>query len=71
MKPSPSHARQGVACFFSGGVDSFYSVIAHAKRITHLIFVRGFDIPIANRALAELSGGTPALGRPPIEWPRT
>lgn len=34
----------GVGCFFSGGVDSFYSVLQHRDRITHLIFVLGFDI---------------------------
>jgi hypothetical protein len=41
-----------VAAFFSGGVDSFYTVLKNARapnlpaseRISHLIFVRGFDI---------------------------
>lgn len=32
-------------CFFSGGVDSFYSFTEHAKQIDHLILCRGLDIP--------------------------
>ena len=34
-----------VATFFSGGVDSFYSLLKHRDEITDLIFVHGFDIP--------------------------
>ena len=36
----------GVGCFFSGGVDSFYSLMRHKDEITHLIFIHGFDIPL-------------------------
>lgn len=43
----------GVGVFFSGGVDSFFSLLRHFNEITHLIFVRGFDIRLDNRALAE------------------
>lgn len=43
----------GVGCFFSGGVDSFYSVLRHRDRITHLVFAHGFDIPIDNEDLGE------------------
>lgn len=43
---------KGVATFFSAGVDSFYTYLKHAKadenKITHLILVHGFDIPLAN-----------------------
>ena len=45
---------RGVACFFSGGVDSFYSVLSHREEITHLIFVHGFDIPLRERRLRAL-----------------
>jgi lipid II:glycine glycyltransferase (peptidoglycan interpeptide bridge formation enzyme) len=41
----------GVACFFSGGVDSFYTLLKHRDKVTHLIFVHGFDITLANRSL--------------------
>jgi tetratricopeptide (TPR) repeat protein len=36
----------GVGCFYSGGVDSFYSVLKHASEISQLIFVHGFDLPL-------------------------
>jgi len=42
---------RGVGCFFSGGVDSFYSVLKHIDTISHLIFVHGFDLPLTNPAL--------------------
>ncbi len=43
-------------CAFSGGVDSFYSLWSHLpandpnphSRISHLLFVHGFDVPLAN-----------------------
>jgi hypothetical protein len=38
----------GVACFFSGGVDSFYTLLKNFDEITHLIFVHGADIPMSN-----------------------
>ncbi|WP_156155935.1 hypothetical protein [Demequina phytophila] len=64
---SPAVPSAGVGCFFSGGVDSFYSVLAHADVITHLIFVHGFDIPLADvdladRALHEVRAAAAALG---------
>jgi hypothetical protein len=34
----------GVGLYFSGGVDSIYSLIRHREEITHLIFVHGCDI---------------------------
>lgn len=39
---------RGVACFFSGGVDSFYSVVQHDAEITHLVLVHGLDISLDN-----------------------
>src|SRR5215213_4626174 len=41
----------GIACFFSGGVDSFYTLLKNSDKVTHLIFVHGFDITLANRSL--------------------
>ncbi len=35
--------RGGTACFFSGGVDSFHSVLAHRHEIDALLYVRGYD----------------------------
>lgn len=47
--------------FFSGGVDSFHTVLKNlarypvgdVRRITHLVLVHGFDIPVENRRLFE------------------
>lgn len=35
-----------VAAFFSGGVDSFFSLKQHSQEVTHLIFVHGFDLSL-------------------------
>lgn len=40
------YRRNGKAVFFSGGVDSFYSLLREGEEFSHLIFVHGFDIPI-------------------------
>ncbi len=49
--PSTTSVANGVGCFFSGGVDSYYSVLDRLDEITHLIFVQGFDIGIDDHAL--------------------
>jgi hypothetical protein len=36
----------GVVSLFSGGVDSFYTALGGRGRLTHLLFVHGFDIPL-------------------------
>jgi hypothetical protein len=38
-------------CFFTGGVDSFYSSLILQNRPSKLIFVNGFDIPLSNDEL--------------------
>lgn len=63
---------RGVGSFFSGGADSFYTALTQAHRITHLIFVHGFDIPLKDTVLAETSldnvrAAAAALGKPLIE----
>lgn len=69
----PSYSQgKGVACFFSGGVDSFYTVRKHQAELTHLIFVHGFDIPLENHGLREhvvrhLREAATALGMTLIE----
>ncbi len=40
-----------VGSFFSGGVDSFYTLGQHIHEIETLIFVHGFDIPLNNLPL--------------------
>lgn len=45
--------RDGVASFFSGGVDGTYTFTRHAEEISHLVFVRGIDMQVENQALFE------------------
>ena len=61
-------APASVACFFSGGVDSWYSALRNQDRITHLILVRGFDIGLDNDTLwdtarTELDAAARRLGK--------
>jgi hypothetical protein len=50
---------RNVGCFFTGGVDSFYTLLKNLefergeKRITHLLYVRGFDVPLTDAALGQ------------------
>jgi hypothetical protein len=46
----PAPSPRGAACFFSGGIDSFYTVFKHRQTLSHLIFLHGFDIPIEGSA---------------------
>ncbi|MCK4587976.1 MAG: hypothetical protein KAU29_11560 [Gammaproteobacteria bacterium] len=49
-KVYPVHVQPDfVATFFSGGVDSFFTLQQHKDEITHLVFVHGFDIRIDDR----------------------
>jgi hypothetical protein len=71
--PRPSGPRaNGVLSLFSGGVDSFYSALEGRGRLTHLLFVHGFDVPLEAEALRErvaasLRTAAAELGLPLIE----
>lgn len=63
----PVKTAERVGCFFTGGVDSFYSFIKHRAEITDLVFVHGYDVDLDDlprraaisamgRALAEATG---------------
>ncbi len=41
----------GVLAFFSGGVDSCYTLLKHRAEITALAFIHGADIPLSSAAL--------------------
>lgn len=56
----PSDSIRYTGAFFSGGVDSFFTLLERQQEISHLVFVHGFDIPLnardvhpAARAMAE------------------
>jgi hypothetical protein len=60
---------RGVACFFSGGVDSFFSVLKHRERIDVLLFCEGWDPPLADpgrrvRAATAVRAAAGELGKP-------
>lgn len=40
-----------VGAFFTGGVDSFYTLLKHREEITDLIFVHGLDVSLDNHEL--------------------
>ena len=46
---------KSVSLFFSGGVDSFYSLIKHRDEIDNLVLIHGFDIPLAETKTFELA----------------
>jgi hypothetical protein len=50
----------GSATFFSGGVDSFYTLLEHRDRLTHLILVHGFDLSLGAE---RLRGAASAMAR--------
>ena len=42
---------RGVGVFFTGGLDSFYTLLKHRDEITHIIFVHGIDVNLKEPAL--------------------
>jgi len=48
-------AARGVSLFFSGGVDSFYSLIKHQDEVENLVLIHGFDVPLADTKTFELA----------------
>ncbi len=49
-----------MGCFFSGGVDSFYSLLTKRAEVTHLVLVHGFDIALED---AQLRRQTSSMAR--------
>jgi hypothetical protein len=62
---------RGVAAFFTGGVDSFYTLLRHRDEIDTLILVHGFDYPsdgpLRERITAALRECAAELGKPLTE----
>jgi hypothetical protein len=52
-RSEPIKRASDIACFFSGGVDSFYTLLKHREEITHIVFVHGFDISLEEQPLRE------------------
>ncbi len=51
--PGPEIADRGRALFFSGGVDSFHSLLCCGEQVDLLVFVHGFDIPLDDSIRAD------------------
>lgn len=43
--------------FFTGGIDSFYTVLKHQDSISKLLFVHGFDVPLDRPKRRQLVSG--------------
>jgi hypothetical protein len=62
----------GVAAFFSGGVDSFYTALKHQDELDALVFIHGFDIRVERTTVrtkcSQLArAAATALGKPLVE----
>jgi hypothetical protein len=69
---TPGARRPGAVSLFSGGVDSFHTVLGNRGRLTHLLFVHGFDVPLTDAPLrarvgAALRGAARELELPLVE----
>jgi hypothetical protein len=62
---------RGVACFFSGGIDSLFTALTHREELTALVFLDGLDIKVDHEAhnavLAGVRGAARAIGLPLVE----
>ena len=71
--PSGQAAAARTACFFSAGVDAWYTLCKHQDEVNDLVVVRGFDIPfdgkheIWSQTLAHVQQIGAALGKRVIE----
>ncbi len=62
LRDDPPPVEGQEACAFSGGVDSFYSLLALKDRLTHTLFMAGFDMPLhLAESTAELTCSYTAL----------
>lgn len=67
-----SRVAERTAAFFTGGVDSFYTVLRHREEIDSLLLVHGFDFSLENgekerRIMAGVRAAAHALGKPLVE----
>jgi hypothetical protein len=63
-RPARVISGRGVGCFFSGGVDSFFTLFKHRNEITTLILVHGFDFSVDEHVYRErVSSAAQAVAR--------
>ena len=51
--PTPASSTGRTATFFSGGVDSFYTLLKNEAEIDALVYVHGFDVDLENTQLRQ------------------
>lgn len=47
-------SQKSVACFFTGGVDSFYTLLKNNNEITKIVYVHGFDIWLQEKEFRQM-----------------
>jgi hypothetical protein len=74
LSVAPHHraSDRRVGCFFSGGVDSFYSVLRCGNEVTDVVFVHGLDVPLdapelRDRVAMAIRAAAEAMGKRVIE----
>lgn len=70
--PRPRRGADATFQFFTGGVDSFFSLLNHRVEIGALVYVHGYDVPLPHsehrrRVSESLSGAARQLATPLIE----
>jgi hypothetical protein len=70
--PGEPPAGRKTACFFSGGVDSFYTLVSNLERVDECVFIHGFDfqpedLAAGEAVVARLREGVEKLGKRLIE----
>jgi hypothetical protein len=69
----PKKAADRTACFFTCGVDSFFTALRHLDRIDALVFMYGFDVPLVelpdlrSAVTAGVRAAAKELGKPLVE----
>ncbi len=69
---APAAPDRAIACFYSGGVDSSYTVLKRRAEIERLVFIHGFDIRLSDTAFrtrvsGEMRQAAAEWGKPLIE----
>lgn len=72
LDDTPGNGNRGTGCFFSGGLDSFYTYLKHESEIDTLVLVHGFDFwlddhDLRHQVSRELQAIAAELGKPLIE----
>jgi hypothetical protein len=72
IRPAAPSPGAGAAAFFTGGVDSFFTLLRRQGEIDMLVFVHGFDIPIGDEparrtVAAPLRRAAEAFAKPLLE----